>query len=162
MSFFKKIGKAIGNTVKVGGKVIGKVAKTAAPLAAMVPGAGALVSAGASIVGNVLDPDKQEKIIDAVENQQNIKVEKIEETILKQSPHISGDVLTAATEVMIDASLAKSPNATIDDSKSLTTVDTKSKIVQFIKKNALYIGGAIVAFFMFSNSKNSKKSKKRW
>ncbi len=59
MSFFSKIGKAITKGVKSVAKAVGTVAQTAAPIAALVPGIGAPIAAGLSIVGGVLGPKGQ-------------------------------------------------------------------------------------------------------
>lgn len=162
MSFFKKIGKGIGKVVKTTGKVTGKVLKTAAPVASLVPGVGALASAGASLVGNALSPDKQQSIEDAVEQQGVIKVDKIEQTIAKQNPTLDSDVVQATTKAMINQALSKNPNVEIDDSKSVTSVESSTKLFQWIKSNAVVCVIGIVALFVFLSDKKGARRYRRY
>lgn len=56
MSFFSKIGKTISKGVKSVGRTVGKLATKVAPIATLIPGIGAPVAAGLSILGGVLGP----------------------------------------------------------------------------------------------------------
>lgn len=158
MSFFKSIGKAIGGAAKAVTKVTGNVLKTVAPVAAIVPGVGGLVAGAASVLGNVLSPTKQEAIENAVHEQEVIKVEKIEQTILKENPSIDSQTLQAATQQMVNQTLSTTPTAKVDDSQSLTNISTTTKILQWIKSNAiLVLGGLGVALFFLTNNKSRRR-----
>jgi hypothetical protein len=150
MSLFKSIGKALGSV----GKVVGKVVKTVAPVASVIPGVGTLVSAGASVLGNVLDPPKQKAIVDAVEQQGVVKVEKIEQTILKDNPNVDAATLQAAAVHMTQQALSSNPTASVDDSKSVTTISSGTKIIQWVKSNAILVVGAVGGLFFFMSNKN--------
>lgn len=162
MSFFKSIGKAIGKVGKTVGKVTGNVLKTVAPVAAIVPGVGAAVAGAASILGNVLSPTKQEAIENAVHEQEVVKVEKIENTILKENPSIDSQTLQAATQQMVNQTLSTTPTAKVDDSQSLTNISTTTKILQWVKSNAiLVLGGLGVGLFFLTNN-NRRRGRRRF
>lgn len=55
-NFFKSIGKGLSKLAKGVGKVIGKVAQVAAPIASVIPGLGMVLSPALSIVGGLLGP----------------------------------------------------------------------------------------------------------
>lgn len=163
MGFFSSIGKAVGGAVKAVGKVTGGVLKTVAPIASVIPGIGGIVGAVGSIVGNVLSPEKQQKIVEAVDDQGVIKTDRIEETILNYNPNIDTTTLQVATQDMTKLALQNSPTATIDDSKSITSIDTMTKVVQWCKSNFLLLGGgALALFFLKGNSSNSGRRSKRY
>lgn len=163
MSFFKSIGKAIGGAAKAVGKVTGNVLKTVAPVAAIVPGVGAAVAGAASVLGNVLSPPKQEAIENAVHEQEVVKVEKIEQTILKENPSIDSQTLQAATQQMVNQTLTTTPAAKVDDSQSLTNISTTTKILQWIKSNAiLVLGGLGVGLYFFTNNKSRRRRYRRF
>lgn len=158
MGFFSKIGKSIGKVAKGVGKTVGKVVKTVAPVASVIPGVGGLVSAAGSIVGEVLDPTKQAKIAEAVSDQGVVKLDKIEETIIDQNPSIDAGTLTAATAAMTNQALRSAPAAKIDDSNSLTKVDTMTKIIQWVKSNFIIFGGAALGLlFILKGDKGRRR-----
>lgn len=162
MSFFKSIGKAIGGAAKAVGSVAGKVLKTVAPVAAIIPGVGSVVAAGASILGNVLSPDKQEKIEQAVSQQEVVKVDKIESTIVKENPSIDAASLQAATQQMVNQALATTPTAKIDDSQSMTNISTTTKLIQWVKSNALLVLAGVGGLLYFMNQKGGKRRYRRF
>lgn len=163
MSFFKSIGKAIGGATKAVTKVTGNVLKTVAPVAAIIPGVGAAVSGAASVLGNVLSPTKQEAIENAVHEQEVVKVEKIEQTILKENPSIDSQTLQAATQQMVNQTLSTTPTAKVDDTQSLTNISTVTKILQWVKSNAiLVLGGLGIGLFFLTNNKNSRRRYRRF
>lgn len=163
MSFFKSIGKAVGGAVKAVGSVTGKVLKTVAPVAAIIPGVGTAVAAGAAVLGNVLSPDKQEKIEQAVSQQEVVKVDKIESTIVKENPSIDSASLQVATQQMVNQALATTPTAKIDDSQSITNISTTTKLIQWIKANAvLVLGGLGVALLLLTDNKKLRRKTRRF
>lgn len=159
MSFFKNVGKALGNV----GKAVGNVVKTVAPIAAIVPGIGPIVAGAAGVVGELLSPTKQEAIVQAVERDQVVKVDKIEETIAKSNPTVDAASLQVAVNGMVQQAIAANPTASIDDSKSLTNVGTFTKIFQWIKANAVLVLGAVggILYFM-SNKKGGSRRYRRY
>ncbi|NDW09065.1 hypothetical protein [Dysgonomonas sp. 520] len=160
MSFFKKVGNALGKAAKTVTKVTGKVLKTAAPVAAMIPGIGTAVAGAASVVGEVLSPTKQEAIIEAVQDQGVVKVDKIENTILQNNPNIDSATLQVATQQMTKAAVAAAPDAKVDDSKALTDIPTTTKIIQWVKSNILLVAGGAVALFLVLKGKGGRR--RRW
>lgn len=162
MSFFKSIGKAIGGVAKTVGSVTGKVLKTVAPVAAIVPGIGTAISAGAAVLGNVLSPDKQEAIEQAVHEQEVVKVEKIEETIIKNNPSIDSTTLQAATQQMVNQAIATTPTAKVDDSQSLTNVSSFTKFTQWIKSNAILVLAGVGGLFYFMNQNGGRRRYRRY
>lgn len=162
MSFFKSIGKAVGKVGKTVGKVTGKALKTVAPVAAIVPGVGGIVAAGASVLGNVLSPEKQEKIEQAVNQQEVVKVDKIEETILKNNSSVDTATLQAATNQMVNQALATTPTASVDDSKSITNVSTSTKLTQWVKSNAILVLGGMAAIFLYMSNNKGFRRKRRY
>jgi len=163
MSLFKNITKAIGGAAKAVGSTVGKVLKTAAPVAALIPGVGVVASAAGNVLGNVLDPPKQEKIVEAVEQQGVVKVDEIENTILKDNPAIDPAALQSAATTMTQQALAANPTASVDDSKSLTSISTGTKIVQWVKSNAiLVVAGIAGVFFLMSNKKGGNRRYRRF
>lgn len=157
MSFFKSIGKAIGSV----GKVVGKVVKTVAPVAAIIPGVGTIAAAAGSIVGNVLDPPKQEAIVNAVQEQQVVKVDKIEQTIAANNPAIDSASLQVATKAMTQQVIAAVPTAKIDDSQSTTNISTGTKVLQWIKSNAILVLAGVGGLFFFMSNRGSGSSRRR-
>lgn len=158
MSFFKSVGKALGNVGKIGGKVL----KTVAPIASIVPGLGTLIAVGANVVGNVLDPQKTDAIVEAVERDGVVKVEKIEQTIIQENPHIDTATLQVATKAVTQRAVEAVPTATIDDSKSLTNVSTVDKIVQWVKSNIVLALGGVVAVYLLMTGKKKNNFKSNW
>ncbi len=157
MSFFKevgKIGKAIGN-------VTGKVLKTVAPIASLVPGVGTLVSGAASTLGEVLSPTKQAAIVNAVQRDGVVKVDEIEKTILTQNPALSEETLTAVATEMTTRAVSAVPTATINDTASVTDVDFITKAYQWVKGHIVLVGAAIIGIILFTG-KTGKKRSRRW
>ena len=158
MSFFKKVGKAIGGAVKTVTKTVGNVVKTVAPVAAVIPGIGGLISGAASIVGEVLSPTKQASIVEAVSDQGVVKVDRIEDTILSENPHIDANTLRTATTAMTELAVAANPTAKIDDSNaSVTQIATFDKIIQWVKSNFLIVAGAGLAIFLLTKQKGGRR-----
>lgn len=159
MSFFKKIGKTVKKVTKPITKTAGKVLKTAAPIASMVPGLGTVVGAAAGVVGDVLSPDKQAKIDDAVERDNYVDVAKIEDTIVKNNPSVDTSTLVAATSEMTQKAIESNPTATIKDDNAVTKVNTGTKVMQFIKKYFVWIGaGLLGVLFLTKGGKSRRKS----
>ncbi|MFV0402924.1 MAG: hypothetical protein ACK5KV_03025 [Bacteroides graminisolvens] len=158
MSFFKSIGKIASNV----GKVVGKVVKTVAPVAALIPGVGTLASAAGSIVGNVLDPPKQEAIVNAVQEQGVIKVDKIESTIAANNPAIDSASLQTATKAMTQVVVSAVPTAKIDDSQSTTNISTGTKVLQWIKSNAILVLAGLGGLFFFMSNKSGSRRRNRY
>jgi hypothetical protein len=163
MSFFKNIGKAIGKVGKVVGSTTGKILKTVAPVAAIIPGVGTAVSAAAGTLGEVLSPTKQDAIIEAVSEQGVVKVDKIEDTIVNNNPNVDAATLQVATSQMTELAVAAVPNATVDDTRSATNISTGTKIIQWVKNNMLIVGGFVVGLFLIMNQGgNSRRKSRRW
>lgn len=160
MGLFSKITKGIGKAVSSVTKVAGKVIKTAAPVAALIPGVGTLASVAGSVIGNVLDPVKEQAIYEAVDDQGTVLVHKIENTVLENNPNIDAGTLQVATQAITNNALANTPTAKVDDSQSLTNIDTMTKIVQWCKSNFLIIGGAVLGFLFLT--KGGKGRRRRY
>lgn len=161
MGLFSKIGKAVSGAVKTVTKTVGKVAKTVAPIATLVPGVGTAAGAALGIAGNLLSPEKEAAIYEAVDDQGVVKVDKIENTLIANNPSIDTGTLTAATQQITANALANTPTAKVDDSKSVTTVDTMTKILQWCKSNFLIIGGVILGI-LFLTKGGSKGRRRRF
>lgn len=160
MGFFSKIAKGVTSAVKSVTKTVGKVVKTVAPVASLIPGVGALAGAAGAVVGNLLDPDKEQAIYEAIDGDGTVRVDKIENTLIANNPSIDAGTLQVATSAITQNALTNTPTAKIDDSKSLTTVDTMTKIVQWCKSNFLIIGGAVLGFLFLT--KGGKGRRKRF
>ncbi len=149
MSFWKKIGRGLG-----------KVVKTVGPLAALVPGVGSIVATAAPIVGQILDPEKQEAMVSRVAEQGVIRVDKVEQTIAKQQPQMSAVQVQQATQQTVQALAQAVPTAKIDDGKAVTKVGTFEKITQWVKSNIIIvIGGVVGLFFLLRDKRNGRR---RW
>lgn len=157
MGFFKNIGKAIGKV----GNVVGKVVKTVAPVAAIVPGVGTAVAAAAGITGELLSPTKQEAIVEAVQEQQVVKVDKIEKTIVNDNPSIDAASLQAAVTQMTSQALAAAPTAKIDDSKSSVNIAGGTKLIQWLKSNALLVVAGVAGLFLILKPNGGRRSYRR-
>lgn len=161
MSFFKKIGKAIGKVGKAVGSIVGKVVKTVAPVAAIIPGVGGIVAAGASVVGNLLSPEKQNSIEQAVARDGEVKLEKIEETIYSHNPTLNTTTLQQATLEMANKALNTTPTATINDSNSISSVSFGTKALQWLRKNVMFVGLGLLGFLMLNNDKKGYSRRKK-
>lgn len=160
MGFFKDIGKAIGKGAKAVSSVTGKVLKTAAPVATVIPGIGPSVAGAASTLGEVLSPTKQAEIIDAVERDGVVQVNKIEDTIRSVNPSLPTSTVSALATDMTGLAVDKVPTASINDTKSVTTINPFVKAFQWIKSNFLIVGACgLGAYLIFSNKKQRRR---RW
>lgn len=148
MSFFKKLGAGIKKIIKPIGKVVGGVAKVAGSI---LPGP---IGMAAKTVGNIISPDKVQKIANAVADQGVIKVEKIEETAIAAGA--TTDQATKVAEILTPA-LVKQTGATIDDTKSKANITLMSKLKELLSKPIVLLGLAgIAAFFIFGKNKKRR------
>lgn len=162
MSFFRKLGKGIGNTFKVGGRILGKAIKVATPIVGMVPGIGPLAGAATGVLGNVLDPQKSDSMISKVVEDGVVKVDKVESTISNQNPQMTALEVQKATSVAVKELTTIVPSAKVDDGKAVTKISMFEKLSQWVKSNLLLVGIGLVSvwFFFFKSGKN--KPRKRW
>lgn len=156
MSLFSSIGKVIGSV----GKVTGKVLKTVAPVASIIPGVGTIVSGAAGVLGNVLSPEKSADVVTAVQEQGEIKVDKLENTIAQAAPQASPVQVQQMAVQATKELTAVVPTATINDSQSAANVDFMTKAMQWVKAHLLIVGAVLIGGVFFFTRK--KGGRKRW
>lgn len=164
-SLFQKIGKGLANAAKfVGQKVLKPALNTVSAVASVIPGVGTIVGAAAGIVADLIPGETQAAIVNAVDRDQVVKVEKIEETIAAANPGISTPDLVKGAKAMTEVAQTLVPTATVSDEKAITSISFSDKLKAFYGKYKKWIFGGVgailltVLFFVFGrNRKNGRR-----
>lgn len=126
---------------------------------------GAIAQEAAYTTETYLGVDQVGSIVNAVQRDGVIKVDKIENTIASTNPTISVPELLQATQATTTVVNSLVPS-TVNDSASLTNIGFFEKLKSFVVKYKYYVlGGVIAGLFFFKSSGKSgykKKSKKSW
>jgi hypothetical protein len=155
MSFFKNIGKGIAKAAKGVVKTVGKVANGVGKVAAAsgIP----IISSIGSVVDMAIPDAKVVEMQAAVVDAGKVDVQKVEQTVSKYEPDA---VKAQATTQVLTKALADSTGATIDDSKSVTNIDTATKLSQWIKKPIVWgsaVAAAVIGLIIYLNKGGKRR-----
>ena len=83
-------------------------------------------------------------IVNAVTRDNEVKVDKIEQTIVDTNPQLTSAQVQASTQAVTQVASTLVPTATVNDSESVTTISFMTKATAFVNKYKWYLIGGVV------------------